>query len=395
MNRLMFEGRFLVNIAGSIIRQDDLHIVHSRIDWERMYRIADYHKIANIIYLGLLGNREALPERWQNRFFERYQESLRFGEVCDEAEKEVLALLDMKGIPCIILSSGDIRELYQIKETAANSSLRVYMNSDSYAMAKGYLVDLGYETDMIYTGYGERMQRVSGLSVEIYHSLPFRTRLYKLNMLNLMKNAYIKTSYRFIRTLSLEDRFIFRMAQVSYRYATDELLLRDVLDLFLYHKAWRDQMNAEYIKKKLSVFHIEELSDKILRLSYMWYGTKEDKRFEQPLDDTAAYDVLENRILSRGLINKETDHQAIGLSRLIQRDINQAIRKEKLEVLRRRLEDIKEKITKKLRWAFPEYKYMCAVYPVLEKVPVLLPLYWLVRGTRLLLGLLFANDITP
>ena len=103
MNRLIFEGRFLVNMVGGIIRQEDLRVRHSRIDWERMYRIADYHKIANMVYLGLLGNGEAVPGRWPEHFFKSYQESLFYGEVSVEAEREVLMLFDMMKIPCTCL----------------------------------------------------------------------------------------------------------------------------------------------------------------------------------------------------------------------------------------------------------------------------------------------------
>ena len=80
MNQLMFEGRSLVGIVSSIIRQDDRRVALTRLDWERMYRLSDYHKVANIVYLGLLGYREAVPDKWRDRFFKRYQESLLFGE---------------------------------------------------------------------------------------------------------------------------------------------------------------------------------------------------------------------------------------------------------------------------------------------------------------------------
>ena len=68
MNQFLFEGRSLVGIVSSIIRQDDLKVSFSRLDWERMFRLADYHKVASIVYLGILGYREALPEKWQARF---------------------------------------------------------------------------------------------------------------------------------------------------------------------------------------------------------------------------------------------------------------------------------------------------------------------------------------
>ena len=121
MNRLLFEGRTLVGIVASIIRQDALHIVFKRLDWERMFRLADYHKVANIVYLGVLGHRDALPERWHSRFFERYQESLQFGEHCRDSIKEVLTWLDMREISCTILTSEFVRDYYQIAEAAENS----------------------------------------------------------------------------------------------------------------------------------------------------------------------------------------------------------------------------------------------------------------------------------
>ena len=42
MNQLLFDGRSLVGIVSSIIRQNELHVNFNRIDWERMYRLADF-----------------------------------------------------------------------------------------------------------------------------------------------------------------------------------------------------------------------------------------------------------------------------------------------------------------------------------------------------------------
>lgn len=392
MDRLIFEGRFLVNLVGGILRQDDLRAIHSRIDWEHMFRTADYHKIANIMYLGILGNGENVPERWMDRFFGRYQEALQFGDVSEEAEREILTLFDMMEIPCIILSTSRIRCLYQIQEMSSNNSLRLMMDDSSYTLAKGYLVDLGYETDRNYKGYGERMRRPSGFSVEIYHKLPFRTRLYEKNMQRLLETAYIRNSCQYVRTLSLESRYVFMAAQLAYHYTEDELLIREVLDLYLYHKAWREEMNQEYIKSKLSDFQIDGLAEKILQIAYMWFGTKADILSDSQPEDMGVFDVLENRILSRGAISRETDHQALRLALLIRQDIERERRQDKREALAEKIGKYKAAFTKRLRWFFPEYKYMCAIYPFLEKLPVLLPVYWIRRGIRLLLSLISGGN---
>ena len=123
MNQLLFEARSLVGIVSSIIRQDDLHIMHSRLDWGNIFRLADYHNVANVVHLGILGYGDKLPEKWKDRFFERYQESLLFNENCKNSIDEVLTWLDMRDISCTILTSESLRDYYQIPEVAANSPI--------------------------------------------------------------------------------------------------------------------------------------------------------------------------------------------------------------------------------------------------------------------------------
>ena len=118
---------------------------------------------------------------------------------------------------------------------SANNPLRLKLDEGSYSLAKGYLVDLGYETERIYKGYGERMIRASGFCVELYHKLPFRTRPYGKGMQRMMETAFIRNSSNYVRTISIENRYIFMAAQAAYHYTEDELLIREVLDLSLIH----------------------------------------------------------------------------------------------------------------------------------------------------------------
>ena len=43
-NQNFYEGRILVNMAASVMRQDDLKPLHGNLDWERLFRVADYDK---------------------------------------------------------------------------------------------------------------------------------------------------------------------------------------------------------------------------------------------------------------------------------------------------------------------------------------------------------------
>ena len=125
-NQNFYEDRILVNMAAFVMRQDDLKPLHGNLDWEKLFRVADYNKISNLIYLAILGNNEKIPERWKTRFYERYSDILKFNESCTEGEREILVLLELKKIPVLVLSSSSRRQLYPREEMAGESSLKLF-----------------------------------------------------------------------------------------------------------------------------------------------------------------------------------------------------------------------------------------------------------------------------
>lgn len=384
MNQLLFEGRSLVGIVSSIIRQDDRKVAYARLDWENMYRLSDYHKVANIVYLGLLGYREMIPDRWMDRFFKRYQESLLFGENCDDSLKEILTWLDMREVSCTILTSESVRGFYKIAETADNSPIQIFLDEEKYYLAKGYLIDLGYETDETYKGFGERLKKVSHISIILYRKLPFRTSRYGKNMVKLLETAHIKEPYAHIWEFPRESEFIYRLAGASYRYVTDELTLREVLELLLCHRAWKDEIDEERLWKKLSEFKIDGIAEKILDVAYMWFGDKDDNYLVHQTEDMAVYDVLEDRLLTRGIVNRENDDQALKLQYHIQKEIEKEKKAEGIDIRKEKIQKRLKDMERKMKWVFPDHHYMSSIYPAVEKVPVLLPVFWIVRGLRIL-----------
>lgn len=383
MNQLLFEGRSLVGIVSSIIHQDDRHVSLSRLDWERMYRLSDYHKVANIVYLGLLGYRDVVPDRWRDHFFKRYQESLQFGEYCEESLAEVLTWLDMRKISCTILTSESVRGFYKIPEAAENSAVQIFLEEENYYLAKGYLVDLGYETKETYIGFGECMKKVSGVSVILYRKLPFRTSGYAKGMAKLLESAQIREPYENIWMLPVESEVVYRMASAAYRYSTDELTLREVLELFLCHRAWREEIDDEAFWKRLEEFRIDTLSEKILEIAYMWFGEKTDTFLVTHRDDMIVYDIVEERLLTRGIVNHENDEQALKLQSLINKEIEKEKIKEGKVIRKEKTEKRFRELKKQLKWIFPDYHYMSSIYPKLEKLPILLPVFWMIRGMRI------------
>ena len=393
MNRSVYEGKFLINLLGSTLRQDDSFPVMRRMNWGRLYRIADYHELASGIYLGMLSAGARVPSLFGEKFFHRYQEAVRYGEIYESSELEILAAFQAVKVPAVVLESAAVRRLYHLPETAANSPLRLYIPEERYYMARGYLFDLGYETDQFYTGFGEHMKRAGGFQVEIYHHLPFLTKNYKKHMKSLLDRAYPDKKYPVLKVLSLESSYMFRMAEACYHFCTDNLKIRELLDLYLFYKLFHKDMNKKFLDARIKELDISLLSQSLLHMADMWFSSRKDSLFPYPKDSISLFDDMESRILSNGMVGADSIPEAAKLRKAIKDAENKEERAAKWRKWKEKWKNRFDGIKKQLRWIFPESSYMKSLYPGLENAPFLLPLYWLRRDYKLIRIMMLPDKI--
>ena len=384
MNRSVYEGKFLINLLGSTLRQDDSFPVMRRMNWGRLYRIADYHELASGIYLGMLSAGARVPSLFGEKFFHRYQEAVRYGEIYESSELEILGAFQAVKVPAVVLESAAVRRLYHLPETAANSPLRLYIPEERYYMARGYLFDLGYETDQFYSGFGEHMKRAGGFQVEIYHHLPFLTKNYKKHMKSLLDRAYPDKKYPVLKVLSLESSYMFRMAEACYHFCTDSLKIRELLDLYLFYKLFHKDMNKKFLDARIKELDISLLSQSLLHMADMWFSSRKDSLFPYPKDSISLFDDMESRILSNGMVGADSIPEAAKLRKAIKDAENKEERAAKWRKWKEKWKNRFDGIKKQLRWIFPESSYMKSLYPGLENAPFLLPLYWIRRDFKLI-----------
>ena len=393
MNRSVYEGKFLINLLGSTLRQDDSFPMMRRMNWGRLYRIADYHELSSGIYLGMLSAGARVPSLFGEKFFHRYQEAVRYGEIYESSELEILAAFQAVKVPAVVLESAAVRRLYQLPETAANSPLRLYIPEERYYMARGYLFDMGYETDQFYTGFGEHMKRVGGFQVEIYHHLPFLTKNYKKHMKSLLDRAYPDKKYPVLKVLSLESSYMFRMAEACYHFCTDSLKIRELLDLYLFYKLFHKDMNKKFLDARIKELNISLLSQSLLHMADMWFSSRKDSLFPYPKDSISLFDDMESRILSNGMVGADSISEAAKLRKEINDAENKEERAAKWRKWKEKWKNRFDGVKKQLRWIFPESSYMKSLYPGLENAPFLLPLYWIRRDFKLLRIMMLPDKI--
>ena len=95
---------------------------------------------------------------------------------------------------------------------AGESSLKLFfLDPEDYLFAKGYLVNIGYETDTLYPGVGEKMRIPGRFSVEIYHTFPFKTQVYQRGMEKLLQRVFLKENGDYIYEWNAIDQLVYLM----------------------------------------------------------------------------------------------------------------------------------------------------------------------------------------
>lgn len=151
-------------------------------------------------------------------------------------------------------------------------------------------------------------------------------------------------NYKNIYQMTLEDSYIYCIAHLIRHFKIAGIMVRDVLDVYLYNEAYKDEFDRKKIQEKLTEFGIEKFEEKIREIAYHWFGEKID----------GTFDEVEKFIL-HGTNEANQVHFRIGENG------------SKIACLR--------------RLVFPTFSVMKDKYPILEKLPVLLPFTW---GARLI-----------
>lgn len=156
-----------------------------------------------------------------------------------------------------------------------------------------------------------------------------------------------------------EDFYIYIFVHFTKHYRISGIGIKHILDLWVYKKAYFN-MNIDYIDKKLEQIGLSEFHKNVMDTLDVWFNNEESN------DKTT---LITNVIFSSG---------QYGLREMA--IINRAIRESK------ETGSYKKTIIKKVaNTLFLPYNRMCDEYPILKKVPVLLPFMWIIRWGKILI----------
>lgn len=356
------EASYLISLLSSIFSQRTPPSPSKAMDWRELFYLAEYHDITNIACYALIGLYDEVPENWKERFYKVFRKRVSVSGAQEKEAKTVLGALNEAHIDHILLRSWQLREFYPQMDMRVTDDLEILISHEQEESIKRLMEQLeyyygggdDYGSMIYYRGDNLRIVFHQRLFAANHKLQPYFGKVWK--QVKLVEGSFSQC------TLSVDDFYIYLLASVCDAFAKAEADARDIIDIHLYLKRYKAFLNRTYIETVLGQLELNKLSKYLEELSDLWFGVYEG---EEP----RICKDLEEYIWSKGAYGRDT---AVKLLPMI------------LDMEIWRIKDARKlRIKRKVQWLFPKASYMKTSFPIVEKAPILLPLFWILRLLRM------------
>lgn len=362
------DSKYLFSTASAILNDKKPLSSMNRVNWSTVFRLSNYHKIANIMYYAILGSNEKMTNEVRKSFYIAFNEALLSHDRVSKAQAALFWKLDSENVETVVFRGADFNELYPFKEMGLADSLEIYVHDIEKTKLDSIMQELDFMPSPIKSGDCVVYSRSPKCEVRVYFKNPFYDATMKKYYNDTFLGLAFKEGYNSIRGFDVNNYYIFLVSMIANNYALKNAKVRQVLDLWIFHRTYQEDFDWDYILLELDRLNIGDMARRILELSFIWFDGTVPKNSE----DIDVYDTMENYILSRGDIGFRESCELFP----IVKELNKLILEEQARI---------EKENYK-KFLYPDQEYMQGLYPRLASNRIGLQVAYLLRRIRLLTG---------
>lgn len=366
-----YEARYLLSLISAIINQTEIPRSVRSLNWENIYKLSEYHKVAHIVYLATLGLEGDIAKKWKDLFHERYGESLLSQERFRNAAEVVMWQLKQNKIHALLIRDGIMSTCYETREIRALNQVRILVGEGQEAKIHSLMRSMDFQKQQNHKGRGEVYYRIPKTTVIFYTDLGFCTRQLKKYFDFPVKVIHQMEGERYLHQFTEDEFYIYLVCDLVNQYACGEIRIGDMVDYWQFYKNYKNQLNWEYVEKELSAAGVLDFAQRLCKLAYIWFGEVDEELSREYDENIEIYQAIELYILTRGMEGREI---SMSLTELV-KEVSDLRTRTRKEERRRRYRS----------FLFPDRKYMENIFPILEDAPFLLPLCWVWRSLLLTL----------
>lgn len=335
---------YLIHLASCAIKNKQPNEKPENISFCQIFEAAQFHKIANTVFYSI----EKLKFKPETSLYSKWKyirdESIAKDIIqCNEYKiivktftEEKIKILPLKGIM--------LKKLYPKSDMRYMSDLDfLILEKDAYKV-KRVMESLGYRCERLFKNNHDVYFKKPYMNVEIHRELIENTypRFYDY-FKDGWKNSIEKSLYLY--KYNIDDTFIFIMSHIAKHFLNAGTGIRAVMDFYLFYNTYKNDLNMDYLNSEFAKLNISDIFHNFIKISEKWfnnnYNITINQEFEKRIIYSGIYGTFENKVKSQ---IKNSGKKNYLISRI-----------------------------------FPSRIFMSNQYPLLKKLPLLLPLFWLIR----------------
>ena len=345
MDEILNTGRLLTAVLSDVINGRVTEFAPDT-DFEKLYRLAEAHKVTALAGLGIVNN-ETASEKARAVFSKQvFRTAARHAAQQRETE-ELSSLFSQNGISHCFLKGTKISRFYDTPDSRFMLDLDIFIEEKGFDRACELVEERGYELFQADDKDSEYVKKPF-LHIELHRKLKYD---YDTG------SAYFDSAAEHLVSsgedtalnMTNEDFYVYIISHTAHHFEVAGTGLRSFTDHYYLRKKLLPECDAALLKEKLAAAGLLKFAGTLDGVCDYWFAGGEETEL---IKQTADYIILSgvygntqnsyiNGVLKRGL---SENSGVYFLSRL-----------------------------------FPPLEDMKIRYPVLKKLPVLLPLLWIAR----------------
>lgn len=351
-----YEELMIKLIRSSVMKtEEDFSEFSDFTQWGELFALCEAQSVTGMVYDKLAADFvRYMPEKYASWFKQSAFKAMSFQTVRSLAFDGIYQTLARSGVPHIVLKGEALRQLYPQPESRTSLDEDLLVNERDYGKLKNELELMGFEE--INEGDEDRhwVNKKYSVYFEI-HFTPFPGEKAYEKWNAALKDCHSRTvkNKKGLVTLSHEDSLIFLILHAAKHFVYSGVGIKQILDIALFMKEYQDETDMRYVRAALK-------KTKTLQFAAALTGFISEYLCSGIYcfgDDTADTDFTAD-VMSGGSLGKADS------GRVHSANVTSSAFRGQSSI-------------KKI--LFPPKKRLQTNYPFCKKIPLLLPVAWMMR----------------
>lgn len=318
------------------------------------------HSVANIIYeplknLGILG-----PE-YEQKMKTLYNFAIRNDAVQSYYLDIITDAFEKNEIPHCVMKGPVIKTLYPRTDFRQSGDLDIFVPDKYREKAKNVMLGMGFEIERFNPADADDVYIIDKKThVELHRILVSNKTPWQKECQKITERLVLKEDKQYTYEMTAEDYYLYMIAHMAKHMMYSGMGIKMLLDVWIYMEKKSKILDKNILKERLSHCGLEQFEENIRKLVDFWFN-------DGPADELIK--KLGNYVFLSGTFGTKKQLDAYFYAKNAGKSNSPVI----------------AKTIYYWKFFFMPYKWMCARYPILKKIPVILPFCWVHRALKTLI----------